>query len=150
LNQEAIMFIQFGVRLIGIVYFVFGAAGFLPFDFLNPMHHDGVGVRYLFGLVAINTLHNLIHLGIGITGILAARNLKHAQTWGKTWGPILLLLFVAGMVQAFLEGLPHDQMLLGIVPLNSPGHILHLVTGGIALYLGLVSPKRIPADGSPS
>ena len=53
---------------------------------------------------------------------------------------MLLILFVGGMVQAFIEGLPNDQMFLGLVPLNSPGHILHLVSGGIVLYLGLASP----------
>jgi hypothetical protein len=49
---------------------------------------------------------------------------------------VLLVVFAIGMVQATLEGLPGDQLLLGLVPLHSPGHTLHLSTGGVALYLG--------------
>jgi hypothetical protein len=45
-------------------------------------------------------------------------------------------LAFAGLAQAVAEGLPLDQLLLGILPLNSPGHMFHLVTGGFALYLG--------------
>jgi hypothetical protein len=32
---------------------------------------------------------------------------------------------------------PPDQSLLGLIPLNSPGHVLHAISGGAALYLGL-------------
>jgi len=144
------MFVQFGVKLIGIVYLAFGIVGFLPFDFINPLHHEGVGARYLLNLVAINYLHNIIHLAIGISALLSIKTLSRAQRWAKICGPALLVLFVAGMVQAFIEGLPDDQMFLGIVPLNSPGHILHLVTGGIVLYLGLASfhTKDVETDSS--
>lgn len=139
-SQES--FVQFGARLLGMVYTAFGILGFLPIGVLNPMHHEGVGARYLFNLVAINTAHNLIHLAIGITGIIASRNLPRARLWGKLCGSALLLVFVGGIVQAYLEGLPSDQMFLGLVPLNSPGHILHLVTGSIALYLGMVASNK--------
>lgn len=139
------MFIQFGSRLLGWTYLAFGIIGFLPFEFLNPVHHEGVGARYLFNLVAINTLHNLIHLAVGGTALWASRSIDRTQTWGKLCGITLLVLFIVGMVQAFLEGLPRDQMFLGILPLNSPGHILHLVSGGVALYLGLIKPGSEPA-----
>ncbi len=135
------MYIQFGVRLLGVVYVALGILGFLPFDFINPYHPEGIGVRYLLNQVAINPLHNVIHLAIGLTALYAARNLRDAQLWGKLWGTTLLLLFAVGMAQAALEGFPPDQLLLGLVPLNSPAHILHLVSGGIALYLGLARPS---------
>jgi hypothetical protein len=135
------MFIQFGITLIGIVYLAFGIIGFIPLEFLNPFHHEGVGARYLFNLVAINTLHNLIHLAVGITALIAARGLAASQRWGRICGPILLALFIAGIIQAVIEGFPKDQLFLGLIPLNSPGHILHLVSGSIALYLGVVSDK---------
>lgn len=135
-------FVQFGARLLGTAYTVFGVVGFLPIHFLNPMHHEGVGTRYLFNLVAINTAHNLIHLAIGITGLLAATRPDRSRLWGKLCGFALLLLFVGGIAQAYLEGLPSDQLFLGLVPLNSPGHILHLVTGIVALCLGASSSKK--------
>ena len=131
---------QFGVRLIAIVYLAFGIIGFIPIDALNPIREQGIGARYLLGLVAINPLHNVIHLAVGLSGLSMSNSAKSAQAWGKFFGAVLLALFAAGMVQAFVEGFPFDQSLLGALPLNSPGHILHLVSGGIALYLGLMKP----------
>lgn len=138
-------FIQYGIGLVGVLYTALGVAGFLPLDFLNPMHPEGIGVHYAFNLVAINALHNFSHLVFGVTGLWAARTLRGAQLWGKIVGSVLLLLLVAGIAQTVLEGFPKDQMFLGLVPLNSPGHILHLMSGGLALYLGLI---RLPAPDS--
>jgi hypothetical protein len=139
------MFILYSVRLISIVYVLLGVLGFLPVEGLNPVHHQGVGARYLFNLVAINTAHNFIHLAIGLSGLWAARRLEWARWWGKVTGIVLLAVFVIGMVQAAAEGFPYDQLLLGVVVLNSPGHTLHLATGLIALYLGFVRPaERMP------
>ncbi len=135
-------FVQFGARLLGTFYTAFGILGFLPIRVFNPMHHESVGARYLFNLVAINAAHNVIHLAIGITGILASDYEVRARLWGILCGSVLLLVFAGGVIQACLEGLPSDQMFLGLVPLNSPGHILHLVTGSIALYLGMAAPDK--------
>jgi len=134
------MYIQYGVAIISITYVVLGVLGFLPVDSINPFHHEGVGARYLLGLVAINGFHNLIHLAIGVSGLWAMRRLDRSQLWGKVVGVVLLVVFVVGMAQAALEGFPGDQLLLGIVPLNSPGHTLHFTTGALALYMGLARP----------
>ncbi|HVZ38220.1 MAG TPA: DUF4383 domain-containing protein [Candidatus Kapabacteria bacterium] len=131
------MFIRYGVGIVATTYTLLGVIGFLPVEGINSMHHEGIGVHYLFNIIAINVVHNLIHLGIGISGLFAMRTLRGAQMWGKIVGVVLLLVFAAGMVQAVMEGFPRDQWLLGIVPLNSPGHTLHLATGVVALYLGL-------------
>ena len=133
-------FVQYGVRLVAMVYLGLGALGLLPFDFLNPHHPEGIGARYLLNLVAVNTLHNLIHLAIGVSGLWAAQSLQRARLWGRFTGAVLLLLFSAGLGQAALEGFPKDQILLRLLPLNSPGHILHLISGGLVLYLGITPP----------
>jgi len=134
-------FVQYGVRLLGLVYLGLGVLGFLPFDFLNPHHPEGIGARYLLNLIAVNTLHNVIHLVIGVSGLWAAQRLDRARLWGTLTGIVLLVLFSVGLGQAALEGFPRDQLLVRAVPLNSPGHILHLISGGLALYLGLASPS---------
>jgi hypothetical protein len=139
-------FVRYGAALIGAVYVGLGVVGFLPFDVVNPIHHEGIGARYLFNLVAINALHNVVHLAIGLSGLWAARSLAGAQAWGKIAGGVLLALFVAGLAQAAAEGFPNDQLLLGLVPLNSPGHMLHLVSGGLAIYIGLVRPSAQTGD----
>ncbi len=135
------MFVRYGVRLVGITYLALGILGFLPIDGLHPFHREGVGADYLLGLVAINWLHNLIHLAIGASGVWASSSLERSRLWGWITGVVLLLVFAAGMLQAALAGYPADQLLLGLVPLNSPGHMLHLATGGLALYL---ARARVP------
>lgn len=140
-------YIPYGIRLIGAIYLAFGVLGFLPFDGLNPIHPEGLGARYLLNLVAINAAHNVVHLLIGVTALWASQHLGRAQAWGRVAGPVLLLLAAAGMVQAALLGFPKDQFLL-LVPLNSPGHVLHLFTGSMALYLGLArAAVRRPQPG---
>jgi hypothetical protein len=110
-------------------------------DTLNPHHPEGVGARYLLNLVAVKWLHNRVHLAIGASGLWAARA-GRVRAWATWTGVLLLALFAAGIVQAVSLGLPKDQVLLGLVPLNSPGHMLHLITGGLALFLA-----RAPGRG---
>jgi hypothetical protein len=131
------MVVRYGVRLIGSMYVVIGVLGLVPIDALNPPHDHGTGVRYLLHLIAINAPHDLVHLVIGTTGLLASRTTAGARLWGVVVGTLLLALFFAGMVQAALQGFPPDQRLFGLIPLNSPGHVLHAISGGAALYLGL-------------
>src|SRR5437016_2122025 len=99
---------KYGAKLLGVLYLVLGIVGFFPLAVLNPLHSDGVGATYLFNLIAVNTLHDIIHLTIGITGLLASRNETQARLWGKIAGVVLILLFIAGMVQATAEGFPKD------------------------------------------
>ena len=131
------MVVQYGVRFIASVYVVIGVLGFIPVDLLNPPHDHGTGVRYLLHLVAVNAPHDLFHLVIGATGLRASRTTAGARLWGVLAGTVLLSLFFAGMLQAALQGFPRDQSLLGLIPLNSPGHVLHAISGGAALYLGV-------------
>ena len=134
------MLVRYGVGLISLVYVTLGIVGFLPIDAINPLHPEGVGAHYLLHQVAINPFHNVFHLAIGLTGLLSLQSLRWARLWGRITGAILLILFIAGMGQALLEGFPVDQLLLNLVVLNSAGHILHLTTGALALYLGTAAP----------
>ena len=129
-------FIPFGVRVISVTYVVLGLVGFMPVEFLNPLHAEGVGAHYLLHLVAINWIHNLIHLGIGVFGLWAGNDLARCRLWGRVNGPVLLVVFAVGVIQGVLAGAPADQLLFGLVPLNPPGHMLHLATGGLATFLG--------------
>jgi hypothetical protein len=138
--DETTTFSQYGVRLIAAVYVALGLLGFLPIEVLNPIYHDGLDVRYLLRLVAVNAPHNLFHLAIGVSGSWAARTTVGARRWATIVGVVLLALFITGMIQSALQEFPPEQLLLGLIPLNSPGHVLHAVTGGIALYLGVTRP----------
>jgi hypothetical protein len=139
--------IQYGVLYTGILYIALGVLGFLPIEALNPLHDAASHMRYMLLHFAVNELHNIVHLAIGVTGVAAARTPELSRLWGKGWGIVLVALFLIGIVQAIIEGLPNDQLLLGLVPLNSPGHMLHLVTGLVALYLGFAKvPEQAKTD----
>lgn len=137
------MQIRYGAKLIGIMYMVIGILGFIPIEILNPFHPEGVGATYLLRHIAVNWLHNVIHLAIGFSGLWASQTIELTRLWARVFGATLLLIFATGMIQAVIQNFPADQLLLGLVPLNSPGHMLHLVTGSIALYLG-VAPASEP------
>lgn len=133
--------VQYGVQIIGATYLAFGLLGFVPVDAINPPHPEGVGARYLLHFLAVNPMHNLVHLAIGISGLWAARHLGTAQRWGQAVGAVLLLLFVVGIWHAWTVGFPPDHSLLGLVSINSAGHVFHLATGVVALVLGLSRPR---------
>lgn len=131
-------YIPYGIRLISAFYLAMGIIGFLPIEAINPLHVEGVGARYLLHFMAITPAHNLIHLAIGASGLWAAQEPVRGQRWAVVIGVVVLLLFLIGMIQAIALGLPVDQLLLGLVALNSPGHTFHLVTGILLLHLGLI------------
>jgi hypothetical protein len=152
LLERTDVYILYGVRLIGVSYVTLGLIGFIPVSWINPFHGEGVGAHYLFNLVAVDAIHNVIHLAIGASGLWAAATIERSRVWSVATGIVLLLVFAAGMAQAAVEGFPADQRLLGLVTLNSPGHMLHLATGGLALYLGRAAARAArhpfaPRDG---
>jgi hypothetical protein len=125
--------VQYGVMILGGAYLAIGVLGFLPIDSINP---PSGSVTYLLRHIAVNGLHNVVHIMIGITGLAAARRMASTRAWGRTVGTALVVLFVAGLAQAVLAGFPRDQSLFGLVALNPAGHVFHLSTGVIALIFG--------------
>src|SRR5438105_1438256 len=117
-NDRRKSYIQYGVMLVAVTYVALGFIGFVPSDAINPYHAEGVGAHYLLHFFAIDPLHNLIHLAIGFSGWWAARELRTARLWGRLTGVVLLALYAIGMAQAFAQGFPKDQLLLGLVVLN--------------------------------
>lgn len=129
--------VQYGAQLVGAAYLAFGLIGFIPSDAVNPYHAEGVGARYLLGFLAINPLHNMVHIAVGLSGLWAARNVHTARRWAQTASVVLLALFVAGMVHGWSAGFPPNHSLFGLVAINSAGHVFHVATGLVGLVLGL-------------
>jgi len=127
---------RYGVTILGVVYLAIGLLGFLPNASVNP---PSEAATYLLRHIAVNGPHNIVHILIGITGLAAARSVQFTRAWGITMGLVLLALFVVGLAQAALAGFPRDQSLLGLVVLNSAGHVFHLATGIVALIFGLTA-----------
>lgn len=104
----------------GIVFLLVGVLGF-------------VTSGSLLGLFHTDTVHDAIHLVIGI--VLVAVAAKNGNSAGalKVFGAIYLLLAVVGFYQFGTNG---SGMLLGIAAANGADNFLHLVLGIVLLVAG--------------
>ena len=120
--------------IVGIVYLLVGIAGFIPGlvddrEFADLAVDSGSGD--LLGLFPINVLHNLVHLLIGVLGILAYRTFAASRTYGRALAIVYGLLAVMGLIDAV-----DLNTTFGLVPLFSHDIWLHAVTAAIAAYFG--------------
>ncbi len=116
-------------QVFGVIYLVVGVAGFIPVPPLLvgelPSPVIGPFDGYLLGLFAVNWLHSLTHLSIGVIGLAVYRSPTGAMSYALVLGIVYSLLFVIGLV-AGLDAFG------GLLPLNALDHILHILTAVVA------------------
>jgi hypothetical protein len=131
-------------QVIGILFLAVGILGFIPAFRNNNPHPEVVlrlfadeGYGLLFGLFPVNWIHNLVHLGVGVTGISLSRSISKARGFSKglTWLYGILALF--GAIRPFSMG-------FGLVPLYGWDVFLHGGTAAFAAYYGYF--KQTEAD----
>ena len=123
-------------QIFGAVYLLVGILGFIPPlvpgeipGLLGPFEPLS---GFLLGLFAVNWLHSVVHLAIGAAGLASYRSPAAARSYSIGIGVLYLLLFLIGLI------LP---IFFGLVPLGgAPDLLLHLVSGAVALAIGLASP----------
>jgi len=115
--------------VIGVVFLVAGIFGFIP-----GVTMDG---EYLFGIFAVDAVHNLIHLLVGALGV-AAYYWDWSRLYCQVLGVFLLLIGIMG----FIPALVFDEKLLGIFAVNPADNVLYLVVGAVAAYLGFAPQFR--------
>jgi hypothetical protein len=121
----------------GAVYLLIGIIGFFVTGFSDFFSHESG--HSLLGF-EINGMHNVVHLVIGIAGLLLARTLAGARTYG--W------LLAVGYGAAFVYGLFAVDADWDFLSLNWADNWLHLATAVVGLVIAL-APART-AVGSPS
>jgi hypothetical protein len=119
----------------GVVYLLVGAVGFAvtgAHDFTGMHHH-----RLL--VFAVNPLHNVIHLALGLVwaGSVARHGWARAANLGI--GVVLGLVTVVG----FVGGMG----VLGMSGLADPDNFLHLATATLSLYFGSAAAEPSRPDG---
>lgn len=118
-----------------IVFIAVGLLGFM--DPVAPLREDGF--RYLLGLFAVNTAHNVVHLASGGVALVAGlRGEAASAVFFRAFGLVYALVAVAGLFvgHGTLAGLAH----------NPADSALHAVIAIGALYLGFRAPiSRHPA-----
>ena len=90
----------------------------------------------VFGLLAVNGWHNLVHIALGLLGLVAAG--YAARTYALGVGLLYLVLAIWG----FLETENGVGVLLDLVPINTEDNVLHLVLGLTGLAAGAATPKE--------
>jgi hypothetical protein len=118
--------------VLGIIFALLGIIGFF-----TPTE-NATGVRAIFGIFDVDTLHNIINLVVGLLGIAAAF-IGQSRSFNQAFGIIFVLFGLLGLIPAlyFPSGsYGHDNgLFLGLVHNNAGDHILHLVTGIVALVV---------------
>ena len=120
---------------IGAVFTLIGLAGFLVtgFDGWTEHHPD----QTLLGF-AVNPLHNVVHLVLGLAGVVMARTERSARTYG--W--LLVVGYGAVLVYGLLVSGQEDGNFLNI---NAADNVLH----GLTILAGLATalwPRRKDVD----
>jgi hypothetical protein len=108
------------LMVVGVVNLVAGVLGF----FTDPV----------FGLLAVNGAHNVIHLTTGVAALYAAMNEDYRALIAKIFGVVYTLVAVLGFVLVPTEG-----DLLGLVRVNTADHFYHVLLAVVFLYVGFMS-----------
>jgi hypothetical protein len=110
----------------GAVYILVGIVGFFVTGFDNFFEHTGRTLLWF----EINGMHNVVHLLIGVAGLLLARTLAGARTYG--W------LLAVGYGAAFVYGLFAVGEDWDFLSLNVADNVLHIATALVGLVIALL------------
>ncbi|MGW4501393.1 DUF4383 domain-containing protein [Micromonospora sp. NPDC004336] len=121
------------------VFLLVGVLGFVPGvttdygDMTFAGHHSEAR---LLGLFQVSILHNVLHLGFGLAGLVLARSVAGARVFLAGGGALYLGLW--------LYGLAIDrESAANFIPVNDADNWLHLVLGFGMLALGLLLSNRV-------
>jgi hypothetical protein len=117
----------------GAVYLLVGIVGFFVTGFDN---FAGNSQHEMLLFFMINPLHNIVHIVIGLAGLLLARTLAGARTYG--W------VLAVGYAVAFVYGLIAVGKDWDFLNLNAADNVLHIVTAVVGLVIAL-APVRTEA-----
>ncbi|WP_282798377.1 DUF4383 domain-containing protein [Streptomyces sp. CC224B] len=135
--------VQQAVVLVGLVFLLVGVLGFIPgvttdYDSMKFASHDS-GAE-LLGIFQISVLHNLVHLAIGVAGLVMARTASSARTYLLVGGAVYLILWLYGLLVGH-----HSSA--NFVPLNTADDWLHFALGIGMIALGTLLTRRSARTG---
>lgn len=116
--------VRFIALVTGILFIFAGVAGFIPRFMPNGL---------LFGVFAVDIMHNVFHLATGVFAIRAAATFRLSKLYFQVIGIIYALLAAVG----FYDGGAW------IMRMNFADHVLHLVFAVVALYIGFTAKNKV-------
>ena len=118
----------------GAIYLLVGIVGFFITGFDDFFAHNTEEKLLFF---EINGMHNVVHILIGVAGLVLGRTLAGARTYG--W------LLAVGYGAAFVYGLLATGEDWDFLSLNGADNGLHLATALVGLVIALM-PVRTAVD----
>jgi hypothetical protein len=115
----------------GAVYLLVGIVGFFVTGFDDFFAHNTN--ETLLGF-EINGMHNVVHILIGVAGLVLSRTLAGARTYG--W------LLAVGYGAAFIYGLLAINKEWDFLSINTADNVLHLVTALVGLVIALLPVRN--------
>jgi hypothetical protein len=123
---------QRAAMIFGVVFLLVGLLGLFLDGGTGMESHPDRAPR-LLGLFPVNLLHNLVHLGFGVWGLLAARTHSAARGYHRAGAVIYLVLVVLAFI---------DPTTFGLVPIGGNDIWLHAVLAAGLGYFGFVHRER--------
>lgn len=124
---------QLYCTLVGAALVIVGILGF----FYEASFDTALGITSedIFGVLAVNGWHNLVHIATGLLGLLAAG--YAARTYALAFGLIYVILAIWGMLEVE-DGV---GVLIDLIPINTEDNFFHLIVGLTGLAAGAASPS---------
>jgi hypothetical protein len=131
--------VQMVVGLVGLVFLVAGIVGFTRTGFANFAGQE----PWFLSVFAINPLHNLVNVVLGLIGVLMSIGSGLARTYG--W---LLLIVTGGMFVwgMMITGMVSSNPVSGAgnpLNLNSADNWLHLGTAVLGLFIAVMPARKV-------
>jgi hypothetical protein len=132
--------------VVGVVLVIAGILGFFyeaNFDTGDSIRSDDV-----FGILAVNGWHNVVHIVLGLIALAMAGTNYSARLYALIFGLVYLGLAVWG----FLETEEGFGVLIDLVPVNTEDNFLHLILGllGLGAYAATPKAEVPPPAAAPS
>jgi hypothetical protein len=116
-------------QIVGVLFLIAGIAGFIPDLCPNGM---------LFGIFAVNGMHNIVHIASGILALAMAFGTEGtARNYFRIVGVVYALVTILGFVAG------RDGVLMGMA-MNMADNALHLSFAVAFLYLGFLWHSALP------
>lgn len=117
----------------GIVYVLIGVLGFVPAALAPGRAAPDLAVQtgygYLLGLFPVNILHTVVHLAVGVWGLVAYTSLRAARRYAASLAVIFGVLTIMGLI-------PVLDVAFGLLPLFGHDVWLHGLTAIAGGYFG--------------
>ncbi len=123
--------------LFSLAFVVIGVAGFIPSLTTHSadLANTGPGSHaMLFDLFQTSVLHNIVHIALGVVGLMAASGPRLARTFLIVGG----LAYLALTAYGFLVDMASKDNFL---PVNTNDNWLHLGLGAAMVILGLLTVR---------